>query len=181
VGIVEKGKVYMGTDSCSCCNNLREDRKDAKMFRNGEFLIAGTGSYRVIQLLRYTFVPPVIHDEADLYAYMCTDFITAVRKCLTDNGCNDINNTNHESTPYSTTLLVGVRGRLFYIGNDYQVGESSDNCFCDGSGYAYAYGALNALKLIKDKRHAVDKILLALDTAAKYSPYVKEPFHTDSI
>lgn len=48
-------------------------------------MIGWLTSFRMIQLLRFTFKPPEI-GEKDIYEYMCTDFIDEVRECFKRGG-----------------------------------------------------------------------------------------------
>lgn len=71
----------MGGDSAESggCNIFR--RTDSKVFRRGNFLIGGTTSFRMLQLLRYKLEIPTIGNK-DMMEYMCTDFIDAVDSFL---------------------------------------------------------------------------------------------------
>src|SRR5437868_10225276 len=90
VGLVQNGKVYIGGDSAGSNNWQLTIRKDAKVFFNGDFLIGAGTSFRMIQLLRYSFKPPVyenIEDNPDyLSCYMATSFVDGIRECLKNGG-----------------------------------------------------------------------------------------------
>ena len=58
VGVVDNGKVYMGGDSAGVGGLCIETRKQPKVFRNGDFLIGYTDSFRMGQLLQYKMSPP---------------------------------------------------------------------------------------------------------------------------
>jgi ATP-dependent protease HslVU (ClpYQ) peptidase subunit len=74
-------------------------------------------------------------------------------------------------------FLVGVRGRLFCIESDFQVGEGVQDYAAVGSGSAYALGAMFL------QRHCTPGVRLpsaelerALAAAAEHSPYVRGPW-----
>src|SRR3546814_9779502 len=79
-------------------------------------------SFRMGQLLAHSFQPPKWHDDYDVYEYMVRDFVEAVRNCLKSGGFA----TREKEAEAGGTFLVGFKGRLFEIADDYQVGESVD-------------------------------------------------------
>jgi ATP-dependent protease HslVU (ClpYQ) peptidase subunit len=138
VGLVENGIVYLGADSAGSAGNVLAVRRDEKVFRNGEFVMGFTDSFRMGQLLRYAFTPPKIPEGRDLMAYMVTDFVDAVRACFGDGGYRREEN----SVETGGVFLVGVRGRLFEIESDFQVGERVRPYAAIGSGMDVALGSL---------------------------------------
>lgn len=167
VGLVEGGKVYMGGDSSGVSSWTLTIRADEKVFCNGEFLIGFTTSFRMGQLLRYAFTPPPI--EGDLFAYMVTQFVTAVRACLKEGGYAKKENEQEEGG----TFLVGVRGRLFAVCGDYQVVASADNYAAIGSGEDIALGALCATYGDLPPRLCIER---ALSAAERHNIGVRGPF-----
>lgn len=171
VGIIENGKVYMGADSAGVAGLDITRRKDAKVFHNGEFLIGYTSSFRMGQLLRFKFKPPEYRpDKKDLYEYMCTDFVEAVRKCFKDGGYARKNNEEESAGCF----LVGAYGRLFQLESDYQIGESINNYDSIGCGANYAKGALFVID--RENYEPEDKIKRALLAASEHSAGVCGPF-----
>lgn len=169
VGLVEDDRVYMGCDSIGADSYCFFTRKDEKMFKVGKFLIGYTSSFRMGQLLRFNFEPPDRGYE-DVYSYMCTKFIDAVRECLKKGGYTTVD--NNEET--GGCFLVGYEGRLFYIGDDFQVGESMSNYLAVGSGDLPAMGSLhttNDMDISPEKR-----ILKALQAAESCVTTVGGPF-----
>jgi hypothetical protein len=172
----------MGGDAAAIASGDITYRRDPKVFENGEFLIGFTSSFRMGQLLRYSFTPPPIEGE-DLYRYMCTHFVDALRECFKQGGYA----TRDKDAEAGGCFLVGVRGHLYEIDEDYQVGESLDAWASVGCGYTYAKGALQALDMVRREwwaqgKHTVDNpyerymVCSALDAAAQYSTGVCPPF-----
>jgi hypothetical protein len=167
--VVYDNVVYMGADSAGVAGIDLTIRADQKVFTNGEFLIGFTSSFRMGQLLRYAFKPPKYYaEEKDLYAYMVTDFVNAVRTCLKGGGYAQ-SDKGEESGGF---FLVGVRGRLFKIESDYQVGESVLPYEAIGCGEAYALGVFSVTHTV----HPEDRIRLALSSAESFSAGVRGPF-----
>lgn len=74
VGVTHKGRVYMGGDSAGVSGLDLTVRKDQKVFRNGEFAIGFTSSFRMGQILQYVFFPPEIVAGESLSAFMVSRF-----------------------------------------------------------------------------------------------------------
>lgn len=170
IAAVADGKtVWMGGDSLGSDGWDSTSRKDQKVFKTGEWVMGFTTSYRMGQLLMHRFTPPLLSEGQDVFAYMVTDFIDAVRRCLKDGGFAK-RDSDRES---GGEFLVGFRGRLFTIGSDYQVGEPIEPYDAVGCGHAYAKGSLYSTppSLSPSKR-----ITIALEAASLHSNGVRAPF-----
>jgi ATP-dependent protease HslVU (ClpYQ) peptidase subunit len=168
VGVEHEGKVVMGADSAGVAGLAITIRADTKIFRNGEFLMGFTSSFRMGQLLRYSLVPPVPHDW-DLDRFMATEFVTAVRECLRDGGFA----RNDSGVETGGVFLCALRGRLYRIDSDFQIGRSVDNYEAVGCGDEYALGSLFG----SGDLAPADRVRLALEAAAHHSAGVIAPFH----
>jgi hypothetical protein len=163
-------KVIIGGDSASIADSSIFIRKDVKVFRNNGFIIGCTSSFRMIQLLRFSFKPPEINTK-DIYEYMCTDFINAVRTCFKDGGYLQKYTDGDEK---GGTFLVGYKNRLFKIENDFQVAENLNGIDAVGCGADFALGALFSLS--KQETSIEQKVLKALESAEFLSNGVCRPF-----
>ena len=170
VGLVDNGKVYMGADSAGVAGYDLMLRADQKVFQNGDFLMGFTSSFRMGQLLRYKLNPPKLHSDDDLYQYMVAQFAESVRTCLKEGGYTH-NDNGKES---GGTFLVGVKGRLFSIHDDFQVAEFQDSFCAVGGGADFALGVLYATAG-KDMA-AEDRVKLALQAAEHFNAGVRGPF-----
>lgn len=178
VGLVDNGRVCIGGDSAGVSGIDLIIRADKKVFRSGDFVFGFTSSFRMGQLLRYSFVPPKHISDKSIDEYMVTDFVDAVRECLKKGGYA----TKQNDVETAGTFLVGYKGKLFCIEDDYQVGESSDDYYTCGCGYLIANGSLFAtskerLPTIKPE----DRILVALRAAENHSAGVRGPFTIVSV
>lgn len=173
VGLVEDGKVYIGGDSAGTAGWSLTIRKDAKVFRNGDFLIGGTSSFRMLQLLRYAFLPPAYDESTDLERYMATKFVDAVRETFKAGGFAQ-KTSDQESGGH---FLVGFRGRLFHIESDYQAGEAVCGYDAAGCGADIALGALFATPSMRPKK----RLELALQAAEQHNAGVRGPFCIESL
>jgi ATP-dependent protease HslVU (ClpYQ) peptidase subunit len=165
VGIRHEGEVFIGGDALGSTHYRKAVRSDGKIFRNGPFVMGFTSSYRMGQLLRYAFKPPVIGDDID--QYMVVDFVDAVRKCLREGGWQQTD----DGQDVGGSFLVGYQDRLFAIHSDYQV--ASNDCGYDavGSGEAFAMGSLFSTEGLDPKA----RIRTAIKAATFSSPSVGGP------
>ena len=182
VGIVHKGKVYIGGDSAAVGGYDVTLRKDPKVFQVGEFVMGCTSSFRMIQLIRFSFSPPELKESQDIYQYMCTDFINGLRDCFRNGGYL----TTKEGVEEGGTFLVGFRGRLFEIQSDFQVGEPLHPFTAVGCGEAYALGVLHTMidpitehdiyPSLSSHIDPLEAITMALKIAGQRSTGVHAPF-----
>jgi ATP-dependent protease HslVU (ClpYQ) peptidase subunit len=177
VGFTDGPNVVIGGDSAGIAGYDLSVRADQKVFRNGDFIMGFTSSFRMGQLLRYKFNPPKRYPEQDVYAYMVTDFIDRVRSCFKDGGYA----TTKDSAEHGGTFLVGYAGRLFRVDSDYQVGENTVPYDACGCGEAYALGAINALHRYDKDLAPKEYVLYGLSAAEDSSAGVRGPFHVEEL
>lgn len=172
-GFIEGKKVWMGADSAGVGGYSLTVRADHKIFKNGPMLFGFTSSFRMGQLLRYALLVPDHDPRVPIEKYMATSFVNAVRESLKTNGFSKVVNGVEEGG----TFLVGYKGRLFCIQDDYQVAEAADTFDAVGCGHDVAKGALYAT------RHLVgeERLRTALEAAERYSAGVRAPFIFESL
>lgn len=141
IGIIDKkfNKILLGGDCAESYGETIFRRKDPKVFRVGEFIIGGTSSFRMLQLLRFSLVPPKIKKNRDLFEYMCTDFVNSVRQVFSNGGYLQ---TESDGTESGGTFLIGYKDKLFKIEPDFQVTENIDGIDAIGCGAEFALGSL---------------------------------------
>lgn len=173
IGIVDGGVVYIGGDSMASNGSDRHATALRKVFRVGEFLIGYTSSFRMGQILQYHLNVPHQQDGVSNERYMVVEFIEAVRTCLKEKGYSVISN-NQE---LGGTFLVGYRGRLYEVNNDFQINHFINGMAACGAGEQYALGAMAVLPDLPPEA----RIRRALEAAANLSSYVCEPFYVEKI
>lgn len=173
VGCIDKKnkKVIIGADSAGIGGDEITIRKDTKVFKVDDFVIGCTSSFRMIQLLRFSFKPPKI-TKSDIYEYMCTDFIDGVRKCFKEGGYLQKYTEGDEK---GGTFIVGYKDRMFVIESDFQVGENLNGIASVGCGAPYALGSM--FTTLKQEMPIDKKIITALESAVFYSVGVEKPFN----
>ncbi len=172
VALEDNGSIWMGADSAS----YREDevliRQDEKVFKNGEFLIGFSGSFRIGQLLRWSLRPPKFLNNKAHMEYLVCDFVECLRNLLDTKGVLFKEETGDA---HDSEIVLGFKGNIYVIEADFNVSSLRQKFAVSGSGFAYALGAMNVLY------HDISltpkqKIERALAVAGEYSPSVKSPF-----
>jgi ATP-dependent protease HslVU (ClpYQ) peptidase subunit len=174
VGVVAGSTIWMGGDSLSSYPASYEVRRDRtpKVFRLGELLIGYTTSWRMGQLLQHNLTaPPQRHDDSD-EKWLATAFIDAVRQVLKTGGFAHKEN----EVERGGTFLLGLRGKLYEVDSDYQVGAPGEPYGACGAGRPYALGALHTMMALDRPLHAKDRVRYALDAAAYHSAFVRAPY-----
>jgi len=168
VGIVDSDGVVIGGDSAGVSGTALVKRRDAKVFVNGPFVMGFTSSFRMGQILAHDFIPPKRHADLDVYAFMVTEFISALRQKLKDAGFATVSN----GVESGGTFLVGYAGRLFRIEDDFQVAESLHGFDACGCGEQIALGSLFSTQ----EQPVLHRLEVALSAAEEFSAVVRGPF-----
>ena len=172
VGLIYDDKVYIGGDSAGVSGLDVQVRADEKVFLKDNMIFGFTSSFRMGQLIRYKFQVPEQSVKKDDYHYMCTDFIDGLRECFKNGGYSKVDSNREEGG----TFLVGYKGQLYCIYDDFQVAKPTEDYDSCGCGAKYALGALRILRkdiTLKPKQ----MITKALETAEFFSGGVSAPFN----
>ena len=177
VGSVCDGVVMIGGDSAGVAGYEMAIRKDPKVFLVDNVAFGFTSSFRMGQLLQYSLRIPSLDPGGDIFRYMATEFVNAVRDCLKEGGYAKVDKNEEEGGSF----LVGIRGRLFAIHSDFQVAERACGHDAVGCGESYALGSLYTYALDHYQgsggrdQHGV--LMDALYTAENFSAGVRGPFN----
>jgi hypothetical protein len=173
------GRIYIGGDSSGTSGWTQTPRADQKVFERREYVFGFTTSFRMGQLLRYALTLPEapVSRSADLDRFMATKFVDAVRKCLAAGGFAQKEN----GVENGGRFLVGLRGSLYAVGSDFQVGRSRFPFAATGCGEDEARGALYTLvggqQFVAEPERVV---LSALEASAALNAGVCGPFEVVS-
>lgn len=171
VGLVDNGVVFMGGDSAASSGLTVETREDPKVFVNGPMIFGFTSSFRMGQLLQYALQAPERSAKKTDLAYLVTDFVDAVRELYRSKGFMG-KDAEREA---GGTFLLGYRGALYEVSDDFQVGRPALPYTSVGCGCHLALGAMHATA-----DHGLGpeaRIRRALAAAAEFSAGVRAPFH----
>jgi ATP-dependent protease HslVU (ClpYQ) peptidase subunit len=169
VGLKQDDIVYIGGDSAAVAGTNIAARTDEKIFANGSTIMGFMGSFRMGQLLRYTFKPPKCGPKRDAMGYLVNSFIDAVRTCYRKKGVMK----DSEGSDEGGHFLLGFQDELYHIACDFQVAKLVDNYTAIGCGQDVALGALYATQDIPDP---LCRIRVALEAATKHITGVCPPY-----
>lgn len=176
VGFVQGDTVWLGGDSAGTNSWLDQMIYESpKVFRNDTMLIGSCGNARQAQLLRYALKIPDHDPRMDIEKYMVKTFIEAVRECF---GTGGVRRKEHDVETSLGHFIVGYRGRLFVVYEDFQVRIPRAPYAAVGCAHQIAHGALFASDHIADGRARVE---LALRAAEEFSAGVRGPFHIEAL
>lgn len=169
-GVAQGGKVWIGADSAGVADWALTIQRAPKVFLRGPYIIGYSSSFRMGQILEHSFEPPAPpRRRGQLARFMVVNFVDALRAAFKTAGWG----TNKDGREWGGFFLVGARGRLFRIEDDFQVSEAADCFDAVGCGSELARGALYATRG-QAPRKRVD---LALRAAERCNAGVRGPFH----
>ena len=173
VGIVTpERKVVLGGDSAGSNGFGIHTRRDPKVFKNGEFVIGYTTSFRMGQLLRFSFAQPDVKEGIDPYEYMVKAVVPAIMRVFKDGGFERKQTSGQLE---GGDFLIGWRGGLYRIEEDFQVAVEGHDFAAVGSGMYVAEGALYATR-----EHPgitpMERLRIALEAAVEFNAGVRGPF-----
>lgn len=139
----------------------------SKIFNNQGVIIGGAGQVRGINLLEHAFIAPTVNMKYP-DKYMTNTFIPAMRKCFQDNGYEY--RREDTSVENDNIWLIGVKGQIYRVEEDYSWEKNSNGLYVAGSGERFALGALEAMKAYNAKNITQAKMYLkkAIQIAIKY-------------
>jgi ATP-dependent protease HslVU (ClpYQ) peptidase subunit len=170
VGLAQDNTVWIGGDSAVTYAEGVMRHPEGKVFTRGEVVLGCAGHLRGAEIVRHAFDPPPIPCP-DLDRYMHTSFAGTLRRLFREHGFLSYNQGQERT---ETTLLVGVRGRLYGVSSNFNVYGDTHPWLALGDGAPQALGALYATACTGLDPEA--RLRLALEAAACYSKTVRPPF-----
>lgn len=183
VGVAIDGEVYIGADSVGATSSKKNTYEKPKVFHNDDFIIGYTSSFRMGQILEFSWEPPVreynkegtefkIQDD---YKYLVKKVVPSIQKAFEDNGYDKKTNDGESK---GGEFILGYNGNVYVVQNDFSVLQPSDNYISVGSGLHVALGSLASTEYwFGDNTIVEERIRLAIETAEKYIPTVQGPVH----
>jgi len=170
VAIKDGPRIIMGGDSAAVGGLEIGIRKDVKVFKRGEFVFGFTSSFRMGQIIQYGApIPKLDVSDSDLHMWMCTEFIDWIRDLFSNKGYME---KQHERE-VGGFFIVGIRGHIYIIQNDFQVAERHDDYAALGCGEDIALGSFHTTRIHKNAKNRAKS---ALEAAAYHSCGVAAPF-----
>lgn len=171
VAVTSAGKVFMAGDSAiSYGGASTSPMRIQKVFFSGKFLVGFAGGLRFGDVVRHQFVFPEIPKRMDVEKYFSSVFADSLRGVLKATGSGSTN--KHGTNRMGGELLIGYKGKIWSIGDYYDVSRSHENFDAIGAGGDYALCVLGATK----EHEPRERLRRALEQSVKFCSDVSPPF-----
>ena len=166
VGYVHNDKVTLAGDQLGSNGYSKENHeKLTKVFKVGEFLIGYTTSFRMGQILQYSWTPPTLYHGQNEDVYIYNDVVRSLSSVFEANKYGEKKGAE-ESTG---VFLMGWRGRLFTVQSNLSILEHDKFAAC-GCGEEYAKGAIyTMIEMGHLSENPVELLTEAIKTASYFS------------
>jgi hypothetical protein len=180
VALINENKVFLGGDAAASDDKsgLIFQRTDPKIFKVGQYGIGFVDSFRMGQILQYSWTPPIYKPTAgyrNLDKFMRTRFIESVKEAFQENGYGKFGSNAPEDGDEGGIFIIAVQnaGRIFTMDSDFHIGEADVSYMAEGAGQELALGSLFSTAAVKTPRK---RVRMALEAAAKFNMAVRPPF-----
>lgn len=179
VALINENKVFLGGDAAASDDKsgLIFQRTDPKVFKVGQFGIGFVDSFRMGQILQYSWTPPIYKPTSgyrNLDKFLRTRFVESVKESFKENGYGN-QNPGTEDGDEGGIFIITVQGagRIFTMDSDFHIGEADVQYMAEGAGQELALGSLYSTAQIKTPRK---RVRMALEAATKFNMSVRPPF-----
>lgn len=138
IGIVEDDVMYLAADSVGASEHYKEVRKDSKIFRKKDMLIACTHTFRLRDIVKHEFKLPDHPKKMSIEKYIITKFISSLRELQKKLG----HLGSDKDGDLGCGLLIAYRGKIIRIETDFQYAEHRMDYDSFGSGQNLARASL---------------------------------------
>lgn len=159
--VVKNGHVYMAGDLMGSNGFTKKVYPDTKVFKNGDFLIGYTSSFRMGQILQYNWSQPPRLEGVTDREYLQIDVIESMRECFNNYGFGEFKDGEHQGG----TFLIGYKGELYEMQSNFSI-LKNESFAAVGSGQYHAEAVL--LLLTQDPDFDPQDVLTASIYAASY-------------
>jgi len=180
VALIHENKVLLGGDAAASDekSGLIFSRVDPKVFKVGQFGLAFVDSFRMGQILQYSWVPPIYKPTAgfkNLDKFMRTKFVESIKEAFKEHGYGNQTAGSTEDGDEGGIFIIAVQnaGRIFVMDTDFHIGEADIQYMAEGAGQELALGSLYSTASIKTPRK---RVRMALEAATKFNMSVRPPF-----
>lgn len=170
VAVRDGGKVHMGCDSIGTDGWRKEARTRPKIIRKGPMMIGYCGSFRIADIVEHHVTAPKLLPDEDVRTWLVKEVVPVLRTELRNGGSLE---KKDETDRIAGCLIIAIRGHLFEIDVDLQVGETTRGYAAAGSGEPFAMGSLFST----NGQPIADRLRIALEAAHEMCATVAPPFH----
>lgn len=167
--VIEDGKVQMIGDAFTGFHHVVGRDTREKVWQSGDKVLGAAGNVRPILAFRYGFEFPPVPDGQSDDTYMRLTFPAALREYLKEHVHVSTTENGEDS---NLSLLIGWRGRIWCMSDDFSITEEACGWNAIGSGCEVALGALWVTRDLPASR----RLQAAGFAAAEYVSSVRGPF-----
>lgn len=148
VGVATRKGVWIGADSGSVAGEFSRSVPEPKVWKAGEWIVACAGSWRALELMKYTVkLPRAPKLVSDLHRVICIDVVDEIRKAFSARGVADAVELDSEDGA-AWLALIGVRTpsggcALYYLEAEHAERVSE---YAVGLGDEFAMGVLSCTR-----------------------------------
>jgi hypothetical protein len=187
IGLVTSGNIVMGADAAASDGNVLIPNHLKKISvhevniwtsdnEHIEFVVGACGTTQMSAIVRHFLELPRLENPDDLDGYMETNFLMSLHGAIQAAGYMRIDR-DPDGFPGVDELLVGVLGRLYFIGHDFSIASSMRGYDAIGSGREIALGSLFTTgKMVGHRPDGRERVLAALDAASELATAVSGPY-----
>jgi ATP-dependent protease HslVU (ClpYQ) peptidase subunit len=171
IGIAQDEKIYMGSDgAATTLDGVKSSVVIPKIFEKDEYLLGYAGSFRMGKFLQYNVdlpkPPSWARGSKKLDEFLNGIVVPAIKKQVKE---AELEIGEKEDFSY----LIGLRGHIFELDENWAVHESTQSYISIGSGMDIALGSLYSTSGWKSP---IKRITVALEASAFYNTFVSQPF-----
>lgn len=163
IGCVRDGNVHMIGDKMASNGFTGQVTPQPKVFTNNGFIFGYTTSFRMGQLLQYSWNPPSRTEGIEDDVYLYRDVVNSFVKLFKDNDYGCKNDSELETGEF----IFGWGGRLFRHQSNHSLLEAEEYV-CEGSGTYHAEAAMCALLNYSDWDDTEVLLSKSLEVVAKF-------------
>lgn len=166
--------IYMGADSWISDGENGEGTRSStpKVWKKDELCFGATGSARTIDLLCRQLTITCARRAPDAFDFLSVNVATAIRMLLAEHG--QLKNDDGIEQMNDTALVIGCRGRLFEMDNEFAVWESHADYVAIGAAQDLALGSLHTSA--QSTMTPPQRIKAALEASEEFCSQIRGPF-----
>lgn len=168
IGLLDKNKIYMAGDHIASDGYSLKLYNEQKVFLKDDFIIGCTGSFRMAQLLQYSWDIPERNNKQSNNDYLFLSVVPSIISLFEKNGFLK----KEEEQKKGGVFLIGYKNRLYRFQSDFSLVEDSRGFSACGCGEDFAIGALEAIQQIHISMSPEKKIRIALSATEKHCALV---------
>lgn len=170
VAKVVEGVIHIAGDRLGSNGYTKTLGTKPKVFLNGEFIFGYTTSFRMGQLLEFSWNPPEKLNSQSESAYIYKTVVSSIKELLKNDGFA----TDKEGG----TFLFGYRGKLYKMQNDFAIFEVNGYDAC-GCGEDKAMAVMYTLGKLEDMHGLTveQQLALSIEAASEGMCGVSKEYH----